>query len=189
MRRTSPLLVSLFALCVFTPAASAASSSAIFQDAADGRIDGTYKLSELRKADSEVSAEQREYYGWDAVYAEAVRRLSNPQAAAKDPVVVPVDSNRNGTIDPAEKAAAQKKEAKLKKKAGASGDDDSGEDDVFAEGADDADSTSSKDGGEDSGDGASPLLWLLILIPLGVIGFGVWRARQGKRERADLDAP
>ena len=55
------------------PTAHAATPASIHRDAADGSIDGRYSLADLRAADRTVSAEQREYYGWDDVLAEHVR--------------------------------------------------------------------------------------------------------------------
>jgi len=190
------LLLALVAFAAFTATAAAATSAQIHRDAADGVIEGTYTLSELQAANRTVPAEQREYYGWDEAYSAAVRRLKNPDAPP--PKAVPVDSNRNGTIDPGEKQQAAKKTAQVQetfKKGGKTGSSTTGADGVdgtttngtTTNGDDDPDTNvvvgkgddDSGNGGDDEG-GTSWLLALLIVIPLAIIGFGVMRMKRAK---------
>lgn len=165
-----------------TPSAFAASADQIHQDAADGSIDGSYTLAEMRAADRAVSAEQREYFGWEDVYNAYVRTLANPDVVAP---AVPVDRNRDGKIDEKEREAAEKitraKCTKATPKAKRSKlcseviiDEDKQGDDAEAEPRDE-ENTAAKDEDEDSG--TSPLLWLIVGIPLLVVALGAYRMR------------
>lgn len=184
LRRILPTMLSLFVLLVCAGTASAATPEQIHRDAADGSIDGTYTLSEMRAADRTVSAEQREYYGWEDVYSAYVRTLSDP--SAKDEVVpaVAVDLDRDGTIEPAEVAAARKKtrakctkatpKAQRSKVCKALGIQPVADVPDEAEPKGD-DTKPASDADED--DGSSPLLWLIIGIPLLIVALGAWRMR------------
>jgi len=180
------MLLALAALAVFAAPASAATPTQIHEDAADGSLDGTYTMAELRAADREATAVQREYYGWEDVYRAAVRALGNPDAKAA-PVVVPIDANRNGKIDPAEKAIAVKKTKAKRKAAGVDPDPD-----TATEGDDDEGDVSepAADKGDDAkDDGGSPLIWLIAGVPLLIVAIGAWRMRRSKRAPEDDEQP
>lgn len=55
--------------------AAAATPAQIHADAADGVIDGTYSLGDMRAADKVVGAVQREYHGWDDTYRAYLRDM------------------------------------------------------------------------------------------------------------------
>lgn len=118
MRRLLVLLPSLVLLAL--PATADASAQRVLADwRADSSIDGDYSLADLRAANRQVSAEEREYFNWDEAYADAVRRKSLPPDQRDDvpdepPVAIPVDANRNGKIDPVEKKVAARKTKQLR---------------------------------------------------------------------------
>jgi hypothetical protein len=180
------LLATIVLALVAAQGASAASASSnpIHKDASDGVIDGDYTMEEMREADRTVSASAREYYGWEDAYADYMRRQADPDAPA---VAVPIDSNKDGKIDSKEKAAAVKKtksEAKKKKKkkkkavvvVKKSSGDDCDEDD------DDKDCEIAAAAGDDdgAGDGGSWLIWLIVGLPVLIVGFGAWRMASRK---------
>lgn len=190
------LLAAIALLLVAAQGASAATSAQIHRDAGDGVIDGNYTIAELRAADRTAPAELREYYGWNDAYQDALRRKANPD---QPPVVVPVDSDRDGKIDPEEKAAAEKKEDQLEKKSKAGKDDDdacaSDEEapecadadlDACDEDADedeciaDADSDAAADE-DDSDDSGSALIWLIVGLPVLVVAVGAWRMQRRRK--------
>jgi hypothetical protein len=173
----------LVVLLVAAAGASAAAPAQIHEDALDGVIDGDFPLAELRAADASVPAEQREYYGWEDAYADALRRKQNPDAA---PVVAPIDSNQDGTIDEQEQAVAAEKTEALKQRTTPTAEtrdpNNVSKDEVDGN---DASPASSSD---DSDDGGSLLIWLFILVPLAIIAFGAWRMyRQRNDEAANMD--
>ena len=174
-------------LLAFAGAASAATPEQIHQDAADGSIDGTYSLTDVRAADRSVSAEQREYYGWEDVYNSWLRSKANPDEV---PPAVPVDRNKDGKIDANERAAAKKitrakctkatPKAQRSKVCTDAGVDPAVVNDDEAEPRDeDNAATSSKD--EDRDGGTSPLLWLIVGIPILVVALGAWRMRRRRK--------
>lgn len=194
-RRIATLVLALLVLAlVAAQGANAASSSAIHRDAADGSIDGDYTLQEMRAADRTVPAEIREYYGWEDAYSAYLRRLSNPDAP---PVVVPVDSNRDGNIDERELDVAQEKAEDIGGVVDSSGsgsdsilDDEELEEceteNVAPECADsrlenrDDDNEPIRDSGRDDDDGGSWLIWLIVGLPVLIVAFGAYRmARRG----------
>lgn len=182
LRRTIQiLLVSSLTVLVTAAVAAAATPGQIHQDAADGSIDGTYSLADMRAADRSVSAEQREYFGWEDVYSAWLRAQANPDAI---PAAVPVDRNRDGKIDAKERAAAKKitrakctkatPEAKRSEVCKAAGAPAAAVDDHEAEVLDDDNDVAADD---DDDSGTSPLLWLIVGIPIAVVALGAWRMR------------
>ncbi len=180
-------LIAFTAALVFASPAIAASSSQIHRDAADGSIDGSYTLAEMRAADRSVSAEQREYYGWEDVYAAWLRAQSNPDEVV---AAVPVDTDRDGKIEPEERAAAEKKtRAKCTRATAAAkrssvcrkvseDQPEAVEPDEEIDEDDDRGAASSRDSEDDGG--TSPLLWLIVGIPLVIVGLGAYRMRRNK---------
>ena len=178
-------LIAAAALLVMAAPSFAASASQIHRDAADGSIDGSYSLADMRAADRSVSAEQREYFGWEDVYSAWLRAQANP-----DDVVpaVPVDADRDGKIEPEERAAADKKTRAKCAKAKAAAKRSSvcrkvAEKPTEAVEPDeeideDGDGAASHDSDDDGG--ASPLLWLIVGIPVLVVGLGAYRMRRNK---------
>lgn len=193
-RRIATLVLALLVLAlVAAQGANAASPAQIHRDAADGSIDGTYTLQEMRAADRSVPAEIREYYGWEDAYSAYLRRLSNPDAPR---VVVPVDSNQNGRIDTTETAAAERKAEDIGGVVGGDGGrpsaeprdpDNRDEDEVAAgEGEDRSEVTmfgrkSDGGGGGDDDSGGSPLLWMIIGLPVLIVAAGAYRMRRASR--------
>jgi hypothetical protein len=180
-------LALLVVLLVAAAGASAATPAEIHEDALDGVIDGDFTLAQLRAADASVPAEQREYYGWEDAYADALRRQQNPDAP---PVVAPIDSNQDGQIDEKEKAVAVAKTEKLKKRRTPTAEtrdpNNVSKDDIDDEETAAASSDDSDDGDDD--EGGSLLIWLFILVPLAIIAFGAWRMyRQRNDEAAGMD--
>lgn len=187
----------LLALLVLAPIASAATSDQIHKDAADCVLDGDYTLQELRAADRNVGADQREYGCWDEPYAAYLRQLAAPKGGVIiPPVVKPKDTNKNGKIDASEKQAAALKNAavikKLKKRFGkdrvktqaavaAAGGDDTNDGDGPSGGTSDkADRASTKDDSD-----GTPWWLALLLVPLAILAFGAYRLqRDNKRKRA-----
>lgn len=189
MRRIRRIaLITLLALAASVASALAATPAQIHRDAADGSIDGSYSLEEMRGADRSVSAEQREYYGWEDVYSSYIRSLSNPDEV---PPAIPVDRNRDGRIDSAERAAAKKvtrakctkatPKAQRSKVCQAVGVETPAAEPDDAEPRDD-DNEPADTSSRDEDDGGSPLIWLIAGIPLLVVALGAWRMRtRGKR--------
>ncbi len=188
LRRISRIaFLAIVAFAAFVTTASAATSEQIHRDAADGSIDGTYTLAEMRAADRSVGAEQREYGGWDDVYGAYIRSLSRPNPTSAVVPAAPIDVNRNGKIDPREAATATKitrakctkatpaaKRSKVCKAVGVA--PVAAEPTEAEEPREDTPAASSKRDGDGDGDG-SPLLWLIAGIPLLVVVVGAWRAR------------
>lgn len=173
-------MISTLTLLAFAGAAHAATPDQIHQDATDGSIDGSYTLAEMRAADRSVSAEQREYFGWEDVYNAYIRSLANPDDV---PAAVPVDKNRDGKIDAKEREAAEKitrakctkatpaaQRSKVCEEAGL----DTGEADDTEVEPRDEDNTAATN---DDDNGVSPLLWLIVGIPILVVALGAWRMR------------
>jgi hypothetical protein len=195
-RITFALLASILLLLVAAPGASAASSAQIHRDAGDGVIDGNYTLAEMRDANRNASAELREYFGWDEAYRAYLRRLANPDAP---PVVVPVDSNRNGRIDPEEREAAVQRTRQLRDGLAESGGpraarsvDDCEEDDEriectnpFAETRDPANEPAADEALDGDEGGFSPLLLAVIGLPVLIVGFGTWRMYRRRKGSTD----
>lgn len=191
-RRIATLVLALLVLAlVAAQGANAASSAQIHRDAADGSIDGDYTLQEMRAADRSVPAEIREYYGWEDAYSAYLRRLSNP---GSPPVVVPVDSNRNGRIDTTEVAAAERKADDIGGVVGGDGGrpsaeprdpDNKDEDEIPAgDGEDRSEVTMFGRKGGDGGDddsGGSPLLWLIVGLPVLIVAAGAYRMSRASR--------
>jgi hypothetical protein len=181
------LLLVATALLIAAPSAMAAAGDKALADwRDDGVINGTYSLSELRAADSRVSPTEREYFGWDAAYQDAIRRLNNPgEKPSPPPPVKPADSNGNGKIDAAEKAAAVKK-TKARRAKYAS-ELEHGEVATSAEPKKHKDAAAASGDDDDNG-GSSWLLALLVIIPAAIIALGVWRMQQArKRGKPDPD--
>ncbi len=191
------LLATIALLLVAAQGASAATSAQIHRDAADGVIDGNYTTAELREADRTAPAELREYYGWEDAYRDALRRKANPEAP---PTAAPVDSNRDGKIDSNEQAAAVEKTKEVRKKAKPkpAAADECASDDEAPECADseleaceeDASSDECVDTDEDTvaaaakdedDDDGSPLIWLIIGLPVLIVAVGAWRMARGKK--------
>ncbi len=181
MRRTCRIAsLTLLMLLGLTNVTQAATADQIHRDAADGSIDGSYTLSEMRAADRSVSAEQREYFGWEDVYAAYIRSLANPNDI---PAAVPVDTDKDGKIEPEERAAAKAKtKAKCKaakaaarrsKTCKAVGTEGAGTAPDDAEPRDDDNEPAS----DEDENGTSPLLWLIVGIPILVVALGAWRMR------------
>lgn len=190
-RITFILLSTTLVLLITGQGALAATAQTIHRDAADGRIDGDYSLADLRAADRNAPVELVEYGGWPDMYQDALRRKSTPGEDAPSPYVA-IDSNKNGTIDPAEQAAADAKnkaagidpEGSSAQHTARSCDDDADEGDCVARG--------DKHAGGSSGDGSSSdgnnskgsmLIWPVVMLPLAILVFGTWRLR--RREKKD----
>jgi hypothetical protein len=185
LRRAILIVVTVsLVLLVGAGAAIAATPDQIHEDATDGSIDGTYTLAEMRAADRSVSAEQREYFGWEDVYNAYIRSLSKPNEI---PPAVPVDKNKDGKIDAREIAAAKKitrakctkatpaaKRSKVCSDRGVT--QETTEPDEAEPRSDDNEPASDND---DSN--ASPLLWLIVGIPIAVVALGAWRMRGRKK--------
>lgn len=192
------LLAALALLLVAAQGASAASSAQIHRDAGDGVIDGNYTIAELRAADRTAPAELREYFGWDDAYQDALRRKANPDAP---PTVAPVDSDRDGKIEPEERAAAAEKtkevRAKAKKKQAAAASecaddeeapecpdseadecDDEADEDECVDADEDVVNAADSDDGDDSG---SALIWLIVGLPVLVVAVGAWRMQRRRK--------
>lgn len=182
-RITFVLLASLVLVLVAAQGASAASPDTIHKDARDGVINGNYTLQEMRDADRTVSAVQREYYGWEDSYNAYLRHLANPD----EPIVaVPIDSNKNGKVDPAEKAAAVTKTKAAAKRSGkrkpvtaSSGSGGECEDDDEACQA--AATKSEKADKADDEDAGSWLIWLIVGLPILIVALGAARMLRRKR--------
>jgi hypothetical protein len=180
------LLIAATALLIAAPGAMAAAGDKALADwRDDGVINGHYSLSELRAADARVSPQEREYFGWDAAYSDAVHRLSNPDAKpSPPPAVKPADTNGNGTIDPTEKAAAAKetqaRQEKYKKEL------EGGDVTPSVEPRKHKDSAAAKGNDDDSG-GSSWLLALLVIIPAAIIALGAWRMQKARKGKPDPD--
>jgi hypothetical protein len=182
------LLATLALLLVAAQGASAASTAQIHQDARDGYIDGDYTLAELRAANGAATAVMREYYGWDDIYQDALRRKANPEAP---PVAVPVDEDGNGSIDPEEKAAAAVKTKQLQEKTPIKAPVSEGpEVEACDEGADEDEClddderevvAADDEGDDDGGDSGSPLIWLIVGLPLLIVGIGAWRMHRQRK--------
>src|SRR5688500_7618327 len=96
-RRFVLLLVTFIGALLLPVASALASAEDVLADwRKEGTIDGTYTMSELRAADARITPQEREYLYWDEAYAEAVRRLRNPDAP---PTVPPRDFDDDGDID------------------------------------------------------------------------------------------
>jgi hypothetical protein len=181
------LLLVATALLIAAPSAMAAAGDKALADwRDDGVINGTYSLSELRAADARVSPTEREYFGWDAAYQDAIRRLNNPgEKPAPPPPVKPVDSNGNGTIDPSEKATAVKETKdrvkKYHKALGAAATPD------VRPSKDKKKSAAAASGDDDDNGGSSWLLALLVIIPAAIIALGVWRMQRARKRNPDPD--
>lgn len=185
------LLAAILLLLVAAQGASAATSAQIHRDAADGYIDGNYTIAELRAADSTAPAELREYFGWEDAYQEALRRKANPDTP---PVAVPVDQDGNGRIDPAEEAAAEAKTKELREKQQVTKqqqadtpevepcDDEAAEDDEDCVPDDEATVSASEDDDDDSG---SPLIWLIVGLPVLIVAVGAWRMSRNRKGSTD----
>ena len=181
------------AVTAFAPTALAASSDQIHRDAADGSIDGSYTLAEMREADRTVSAEQREYFAWDDVYAAYLRQLQNPDVV---PPVPAVDTDKDGKIEPEEREQAKRKlrakctkataKAKRSKVCRAVGVDTPSAEPAEDDGDDEEDEQPAKSSTKDDDDGTSPLLWLIVGIPLLVVALGAYRMRS--RSKGDPTA-
>jgi hypothetical protein len=183
--RTVTLATMLLALAA--PLALGATSREIIQDAiSDGYIDGDYSLAELRAADRAVSPAEREYYGWDEAYAEAIRRKRTPVTKRPTPPrVAHVDSNRNGVIDASEQAKAAEKQQELLEELDI--DPPTGEqtpvEAVEPPDEDEGDEAAAVSDGSDGGSLA--LLLALLAVPAAIIGVGVWRMQRGRSAAGD----
>jgi len=175
------------------PRALAATAGQVLNDwREDGSIDGNYKLSELRAADQRINPQEREYTFWDDAYADAIRRLKNPDAPRRErkPTVPPRDFDNDGAIDADDIARANAETARLRAKRAreareaARKKQQAKDDDVSAEEPDDDLEPARSEDNDDSGLGWLALL--LIVVPAAVIGFGAWRMqRTRKASRSD----
>lgn len=189
------LLLLTFACALLVPCASAvAAQGSIYDDAADGYLDGDYTLSQVQDADSSVPTQIREYTLWDDIVAEYMRRLRDPDAP-REPIAEVLDYNDNGIIDQEDVEEARDKTQKLRRVARAEarearedgGGDENGRDDdegsaIPAAGDDD-------DGSDGSGGDGLPLLWLslLIFVPMFIVGLGIWRMQRDRAARIAKD--
>lgn len=196
------LLATILLACVAAPA-SAATSAQIHRDAADGSIDGSYTLAEMRAADRDVSAEQREYFGWDDVYRDHVRQLAMPAPApARRPsrdsapgssASLMPESRRTTSSDkspkrferPSAVGVAGTNSDGPRGSSGARSDQQAADDELITAAGAEADRVRRSR----SADGSLPMVWLIAAIPLGILTAGVWRMRRvRRREVADRAA-
>lgn len=199
----------LVAVALLLPAAAhAATPAQIHADAADGMIDGDYSMAELRKADEAVSPEMREYYGWEEAYDEHLRGMSQLPTAVPSEARAPVpargtvgrdavgrektrshaagDSSTSSTppaqpVDPASSASDEPQPSPSA----------DSRDDAPAE-AREVDAAAAEPLPVDDGSGGFPFVFLLLAVPLIVLGVGVCRlvrqrAAGWRLERAAVD--
>lgn len=200
-RIARPILAAAVLLLAAPAAAHAASPAKIHEDAADGRIDGTYSLADLRAADRAVSSEQREYYGWDDVYRDHLKERAGGgggggnRAGASD---TPGQAG-SGPVAARDVRSGEKRSGSTGRRAtgtgstgstGSSGAGDEGgdageepttaDDEVTSAAGADRDARSAS-----AGDAASfpVLLWLVVALPAVVFVAGAWRMRRARRGR------
>lgn len=165
MIRTLPLTLALLvAMALLVPSlavAAAVANDEIYEDAADGYLDGDYTLEQVQSANGNVPTQTREYTLWDDIYADYVRRLRDPDAP-RAPIAEVVDVNDNGIIDQDDVQVARVKTRELQAEARAerrdleaddSGDDEPGSSDDGDD--DEPGSSNSSSGGNSSGSSGS----------------------------------
>ena len=186
------IAVAVTALLAAPSAALAATDQQIYKDAADGSLDGTYTVAEIRHADANVPTQTREYTLWDDIVADYLRRLRNPDEP-KVPTVPVRDYDGDGEVttkdvaiakdktDKARAAALAKARAAAAAKQAAAAAQAAAGDDESEAGDDEAGDDTDSDDGTSAG-----LIALLIALPLLVIGAGVWRMLAA-RKRGPVD--
>lgn len=194
------LLLSTILLALGAAPSLAATPAQIHQDAADGSIDGSYTLAEMRAADREVSAEQREYFGWEDVYRDHVRSLSTPPPApAPAPGRRPgrdsaPGSSESSSAPSARRSPDDKSPGKTSRRGGSGSSESSGGEERGSSSSseeslrDDEQVTSAAPASErvsraGTGNDGLPLAWSLAAIPLLILAAGAWRMRRVRARR------
>ncbi|MCW2974435.1 MAG: hypothetical protein JWN72_2708 [Thermoleophilia bacterium] len=193
MRRIlTTLSIAFVAILALAAPALAASPAQIFRDLDDnGVLDGKYSAADLRAADKAVTAQQREYGGWDDAYAAALTRAlaPKPRPGVKVPDITPEtpkDVNGNGAIDPNEKAAADKvtadKEARAIIAANAgSADDADAPDGAIEEGGEPVDKPKAEAAANKDDDGDKTVVAIVLIVLAALLGATIWRVIVNRR--------
>ncbi|MBC7462498.1 MAG: hypothetical protein H7287_14165 [Thermoleophilia bacterium] len=182
------------AMLALAAPALAASPAQIFADLDNnGVLDGKYSASDLRAADKVVTAQQREYGGWDDAYAAALLRATTPKPnpGVKVPTITPeapMDTNKNGSIDPDEKAkadlltaqkeAAAIREAERQAKLDGQGTAPAGS---FAVGGVPKDRVKAEKASSSDGNGDKTVVAIVLIILAALLGVTVWRVIINRR--------
>lgn len=192
--RLSLVAATLLGTLLAAPHTLAASGDKVLADwRADGSIDGDYSLQELQAADRQINEQEREYTFWNDAYAEALRRLRNPDAPQpkRPPTVPPQDFDKDGDIDAKDVATAKQKTQELREEQAERSDDVVRVDEVVEDEEDEEGAAGAASKGDDDGGGLGWLAALLFIVPASIIGFGAWRmqrTRGGAASKPALDA-
>ncbi len=184
------LLMTTLLIAVAVPGAASASPSAIHRDAADGSIDGTYTLAELRAADRTASTEQREYFAWEDIYNHHLQSLAPVRnASSTDPRGTGGTGAGGGTARrmtaqtpyPDDRPSGRNRTAIAATRpetAPASGTSEARAQDPAARTSAAAASPS-----RTPSDGGVDLIWLLAAVPVLITGAGAWGIVSARRSR------
>ena len=198
MRRIlTTISIAFVAILALAAPALAASPNQIFNDLDDnGVLDGKYTASDLRAADKVVSAQNREYGGWDDAYAAALLRATTPKPkpGVKVPTVTPetpMDTNNNGSIDDDERAtadlltaqreAAAAREAARKAKLAEEGKLDDDPDGTIKEGGEPVDKPKAEKASNSDDGGDKTVVVIVLLVLAALLGVTVWRVIINRR--------